>query len=418
MTRETRAVRGFAVLLIVVSLAGWSDPGHTRAVDDVVSPPTAVSQPLSVNNWDTSPGTRSATSFPVRLSTRSPVPAGRPLAGQPCPADYHDASKWHALIDQVTGCHFNHEHKDNPHDLNDVFGPVEKHLRGYSVGLPWQTGSTGTEENRHKHESYGWFVLRNLPPGQSRSQNGARNNTNNVAFIRNIRVQVHGDLHAGGAASRFHSVWVEAQVCYRAARNDCGIVRFGGHLDYGELRVDGVWVPLPNDPRAYAGLTAPAPEREVDNFIAKRSHSATSHTVRWIGRFNNTSGPITYGGIAHETKDSWQPINPSQPDEVRLTCPDYQCEYNNSTARLDFFIIRPRHEPQAGPDFRINFRGYTDRHLNVVEDCWAPGPDCVPLVFENFPNLREISLRKGGPGSLREYDTSPPGKYWIEYPNE
>ncbi|HBY94957.1 MAG TPA: hypothetical protein DEP84_13535 [Chloroflexi bacterium] len=421
--------RGVTIIMLVVSLAGWSYPIRNRPAENSASSPVVAVQPWGTTSEGILHDTRRATPAPVptltptptqapmRFSTQSPIPTVQPVAGQPCPAGSHDPSKWHPLIDPVTGCHFNHEHKDNPHDLDDVFGPVETHLRGYSVGLPWQTGLTGTEENRYKHESYGWLVLRNLPPSNSRSQNGAEKNSKDVAFVKNIRVQVHGDLHAGGAATRFHSVWIEAQVCYRANPNDCGIVGFGGHLDYGELRVDGVWVPLPNDPRAYAGLTPPAPERQVDNLIAKRSHSATSHSVRWIGRFAGAVGPIAYAGIAHETKDSWQPIDPADPGAVQLTCPDFECEDNNSTARLDFFILRPRQTPPVTADSRINFKGYTDRFLNVVEDCREPGPDCVPLVFENFPNLREISLQNGGPDSFREYDTSPPGKHWIEYPN-
>ncbi|MCZ7572020.1 MAG: hypothetical protein M5U01_26005 [Ardenticatenaceae bacterium] len=329
----------------------------------------------------------------------------RSVVGRPCPARYHDPTRWHPLIDPATGCHFNHEHKDNPHVLDDVFGPVETYLGGYSISHPWQTGPTGTEENHHKHESYAWLVLRDLPPSASRSQNGAIDDKSDVAFVKNIRVQVHSDMHAGGVGTRFHSVWIEVQVCYRTDPNDCGIARFGGHQDYGELRVDGVWVPLPGDPDP----------KDIDRLIASRNHSSTNHTVAWVGRFNDANGPIAYAGVRHSTKDAWQTIDPLNPLALNLTCPDFQCAMNGSTARLDFFIIRPRHLKTGDRFARLNFRGYADRNLRAVTGCTALGPDCIPLVLENFPNLRMVQFRNSG--VWREYDSSPPGQHWIEYPN-
>ncbi|HBY94963.1 MAG: hypothetical protein M5U01_18985 [Ardenticatenaceae bacterium] len=327
------------------------------------------------------------------------------LMGQPCPADYHDPTRWHPLIDPETRCHFNHEHKDDPRLLDDVFGPVETYLEGYSISYPWQTGPTGTEENDHKHESYGWLVLRDLPPSASRSQNGARDDSSDVAFVKHIRVQVHADMHAGGVGTRFHSTWIEVMVCYRADPNDCGIARFGGHEDYGELRVDGVWVPLPGDP----------PPAEIDRLVSSRNHSSTNNTVAWVGRFNDTDGPITYTGVRHSTKDAWQPIDPTNPLLLNLSCPDFQCEMNGSTARLDYSILRLRTLDTTNPLARINFRGYSDRNLHEVKDCPTLGPDCIPLILENFPNLRVIELRNSG--DWHEYDTSPLGQHWIRYPN-
>lgn len=327
------------------------------------------------------------------------------LMGQPCPADYHDPTKWHPLIDPESGCHFNHEHKDDPRILDDVFGPVETYLDGYSISHPFQTGATGTEENHHKHESYGWLVLRDLPPSASESQNGVEGDKSDVAFVKHIRAQVHADMHAGGVGSRFHSTWIEVMVCYRASPEDCGIARFGGHQDYGELRVDGVWVPLPGDPD---------PE-DIDRFISARSHSSTNNTVAWVGRFTPTSRPISYAGVRHSTKDAWQPIDPANPLALNLTCADFRCEMNGSTARLDYFILRPRSLDTPDPAARINFRGYVDRNLDEVGDCPTLGPDCIPLILENFPNLRVVEMQNRG--EWHEYDTSPPGQYWIKYPN-
>jgi hypothetical protein len=330
-----------------------------------------------------------------------------------CPPEQHDPNEWHSLVDRESQCHYNHEHKDDPHLLDDVFGTQVYEWAGGSVSYPWQTGD-GHGENEHKHETYGWIVLRDMPPEASESEDGIVSGTD-TGFIKHFRMQGHFDLHAMGAPTRFHSAYIEVMVCYKARPDDCGIARFGGHVDYGELRVDGNWIPLPDDPDEYDGVDPPAvPEKDYDNLIDKRAHSTEDNRVGWIGRFIHFGGevtPVSYAGPNHRTMDAFGPINPDNIHEVILTDP---AVYNNSTHGLDFFVMRMR-DWMADENGRINWFGYATRYgLEANPACTEPGLDCVPVSFENVPAMRGIFIQ---PREIKEYDTSPPGVSWIEYPN-
>ena len=330
-----------------------------------------------------------------------------------CAPQTHNSREWHALTNEMGNCHFNHEHKDNPHLLDDVFGTQIYGWAGGSISYPWQTGD-GHGENVHKHESYGWLVLRDLPPSMSNSDAMRPSGADN-AFVKHLRIQSHLDMSVVGAPTRFHSSYIEVMICYKTRPTDCGIARFGGHLDYGELRADGNWVPLSGDPEEYDGVMPPAvPERNYDNVIAKRSHSSLTNNVSWLGRFHWRGGPVTpvtYAGFDHRTEDAFGPINPADLTQIILTDPAI---YNNSTHGLDFFVLRMR-KGFADQNDRINASGFSTRYgLDLNPECTAPGHDCVPFSFENVPALNGINIM---PRTMHEYDTSPSGQQWIDYPN-
>lgn len=330
-----------------------------------------------------------------------------------CPDELHDPTEWHSLENKQEQCHYDHEHKENPHQLDDIFGTQFYEWAGGSISYPWQTGD-GHGENEHKHESYGWIVLRDLPPSASDSEDGSSEGKD-TGFIKHFRMQGHFDLNTIGAPTRFHSSYFEVMICYKEQPDECGIARFGGHIDYGELRVDGNWIPLPDDPDDYDGVEPPAvPESEYDPLIEKREHTSSTTRVSWIGRFHYLGGevtPISYGGPNHRTMDAFGPTNPNDLDEVILTNPAVD---NNSTHGLDFFVLRMRHW-MADENGRINWSGYATRYgLDANPECTEPGPNCVPVSFENVPAMRGMSMQ---PREINEFDTSPPGVSWIEYPN-
>jgi hypothetical protein len=314
-----------------------------------------------------------------------------PFVFDPFCAD-HDPNVWHGLRGSG-GCYYRHEHKDDPSGLDDVFGPV-----AYSISYPWQTPG----ENHHKHESYGYTVLRDLPPAASSGTDW---------YIRHLRIQSHFDLNVIGAPNRFHSTYVEVMACRRNNPDDCGTARWGGHQDYGELRIDGVHIPLPNDDPGY--------DPNNDDVINARNHSASSNVVDWIGRFHTvgTGGvvPINYAGFQHQTRDAFGPLDPNDLGRVILTDP---AVYNNSTLRLVFFVIRNRQQmfPDSG---RLTWTGYTYAATLLANPaCTAPGPDCVPMVLENWPYLHSLSYNAraaGSPwGDFRDYDD---GTRVIRFPN-
>lgn len=328
-----------------------------------------------------------------------------------CMEAQHNAREWHGLMNSEEECHYDHEHKDNPHLLDDVFGTQLYEWAGGSISYPWQTGD-GHGENEHKHEAYGWIVMRDLPPSMSSSEAGT---PAGPGFIKHLRIQGHFDLNVTGAPTRFHSSYIEVMVCYKAHPTDCGIARYGGHQDYGELRVDGNWIPLPDDPEAYDGVEPPAvPENDYDPLLEKREHTSETNRVAWLGRFHYLGGeevPINYTGFNHRTMDAFGPVNPANLSEIILTDP---AVYNNSTHGLDFFILRMRHH-MAGANGRMNWSGYATRFgLDANPACTEVGLDCVPISLENVPAVRSVNIQ---PRLIKEYDVSPEGVSWIEYPN-
>jgi hypothetical protein len=75
------------------------------------------------------------------------------LAGQPCPPELHDASRWHLPYDPRTGCVYGHEHGDAPPQwITDA---------GYTVAFDQHSGfhgNTSSIENTTKHAAMKGFL--------------------------------------------------------------------------------------------------------------------------------------------------------------------------------------------------------------------------------------------------------------------
>ena len=156
----------------------------------------------------------------------------QPYAGAPkCDESLHNPTEWHSLWNSEAGCHYDHEHKMNPHDMDDVFGTQIYDWAGGSLSYPWQTYAgagvnfeqyaDGTcTENNCKHEGYKWLYYRNRTSAEN--VRGALLLGSHV--ITDARVQYHGVGGEMGALTRVHSVWLEARACYNGEISDktCG----------------------------------------------------------------------------------------------------------------------------------------------------------------------------------------------------
>src|SRR3972149_2650962 len=113
----------------------------------------------------------------LAVPTETPIPpTGTPeLNG-------HDDRAWHPLTEA-----FGHEHKADPHSVDDIFGVQFYEWAGGEISYPWETPN----ENANKHEFYGWLVERNAPKIYNQ-------------YVSDYRVQYHGDVAAIGALNRFH----------------------------------------------------------------------------------------------------------------------------------------------------------------------------------------------------------------------
>ena len=351
-----------------------------------------------------------ATDTPVP-PTDTPVPSGttEPFASAPeCLADANgdghpdvtdstyfawneapDTRIWHDLWNEVDGCHYNHEHKQNPHDKDDIFGTEIYELAGGDISYPWAGGTNGSENfmwPAGKHQSYGWLY---------RGFNASRCAVGTRPYcVETFRLQYHATLGYAGASGRFHSFWLEAKVC-NIDTNECGIVRTGGHQDFGFLTVDGVHVPLPGDPSL------------IDQGAARRNHRfarGNVFTATWYG-------DAKVGGIS-VIGETWGKINPNNTLDPILHCPDFQCQYNGSSIgpHIVSITLLPRHYTDG--DGFGDFVGFSDRFGNIVPDC-SLGVDCIPLKVEGAL-IEHYQYRDGQPG---ESDISPPGEFWISHPN-
>jgi len=208
------------------------------ALDSATPTPTAQS---------TTRVTPTRTLTPAPVSTSTPLPSPTQLTSLPL-CETHDPQSWHALTSEAGDCHYNHTHKHNPNqaEVVNIFGlPGAWYGSAESIGYAWETLS----ENLHKHWVYTWITRLAIPRLVDNETGKLQAN-----WLSDFRVQAHVDTspilmpdgtYAGGYLGRQHSVMVEARGCSEAG---CGLVRFGGWLNYGLLEIDeGNCVYLPSD---------------------------------------------------------------------------------------------------------------------------------------------------------------------------
>lgn len=343
-----------------------------------------------------------------------PTPDGpiEPFAGAPL-CSSHDDRAWHSLWNATEGCHYNHEHKDNPRDLDGVFGTEFYAWAGGEISYPWETfphdgngedypAPTGPKENVIKHESYGWQVYE----GETC-----------VDCVEAYRLEFHGLFGSVGAITRFHSYSLEAKFCDDVT---CGTLRTGGWKDFGRLAVSGTnpdgtrrdeKVPLPNDPTS--GIGGQRNHEDGTNPNINKTNFAYWSTVN-----DQINLSRQLNGFFFQQKDTWDYVSFDDPGLVDLKCPDFQCDQNGSKMVVDIFDIRIPSEHPGNVNGIVNFEGYIDRYGNIVADCSPVGVDCIPIEIVNAP-VGDYRVRGS---NIVEYDISPffpdgTRDWWISYPN-
>lgn len=310
----------------------------------------------------------------------------------------HDNRAYHGLWDSSRGCHYNHTHNDDPHLVDDIFGTDFYKWAGGEISYPWQTASAAGTENDVKHGGYGWLVRRDLPC-DSEFTDGC---------ITAFRALYHGIGSNHGAYTRYHSYWLEAQVCREDAPTDCGIVRVGGWQDSGDLMVDNITI-----------------LDEPDNVNRFKLHYSGEHQPDGIGNENYatwySASQESWAQVAVQFEDMWGLINrDGDAGELHLFCDDLSRCSNNGSRVQPHVIgagVRNRYIALVDPDGDgyADFNGFVDRYGLPVTGCSQIDLDCIPLVLEQVP-LGTLYQFRGG---AREYDIYFDGKPsgWIDYPN-
>lgn len=267
---------------------------------------------------------------------------------------------WHPL-DEYVG----HHHGDDPSVVDYIFGPVEYGINN----LPWAAPTD-------LHEGYIWFVRENM---------GCYSQWGDIC-VTDLRLLVQVLFSGDGAINRFHSFWLEARVCEEGNPSNCGIVKTGGWPDYGDLCVDGTPIDLGDG----------APLTCAENVRWHDSPGAFYGWDWWTGGHGKANFTVV-------VQDTWGPIDPADPYNLILQCPDADCEWNASNLALGFLTVNT----EGGS-------GYTDRYGNEAS-CSTVGLDCIPFESVAIPGMVQYRDDTHGLG-MTEYDTSPPGEWWIRYP--
>ncbi len=365
------------------------------------------------------------------------------MYNRPCTQQEHDRHKWHALVDPVLKCHYDHHHGDDPNYVNDIFGSPGAWfgVPGQSVSYPWQTfpartPSEGNEqyvaqgvmENDLKHEGYMWLVRRDQPCPDGNC-------------VTDLRVQYHGIFGAHDATVRFHSYSFEVRVCRdKAVPSSCGIIRTGGWMDTGKLFItDGreprctnnnmLRISLPADSQFFPLDEASPDEMRCHAFIndgrlpAYPPQAAISewwvHSPGDRARFQIFAfDPI--GNIRRDDPATW---------DFYCEPGDVNCRYNQSILSgwigyvLKVYggydpVARRYLDLQLDANQKINVRTFTRRMGDLNLACTTTSLDCIPLHYEgvymNTPQYKESFFAHSPCRQCPkiDHDLSPAGQLW------
>lgn len=341
-----------------------------------------------VEETEPTPEPPTPTPEPPTPTPEPPTGPVEPYADAPACAT-HDAREFHTLWNSELGCHYDHTHGDNPHELDDIFGTEVFDLMGGEISYPWHTPG---ENEEIKHKSYYWLVRRDLPCYSQFSE----------GCLIHVRAFVHNDLH--NVYATHHSSLVEAWVCSEADPTNCGRFLVSGHSATGDLMIDNQQVLDREEP---AG--APRPVMLHSDTVGNRNFAT------WYPVFSS------WLRVSTEIGDMWgyYPI-PDVPLPAQNADLEFVLLPNNNASRVQLHLVglgfsRRNLESigQVGVS-NVNYRGFLNVHTGAPDDCTAISMHCAPLILENVPNIGMFQYR----GDYREYDIFFDGvsSGWLQFP--
>lgn len=324
------------------------------------------------------------------LASTSAFAQTAPFAGAPlCPT--HNNRAWHGLWDASRGCHYNHQHGDNPHDVDDLFGTSLFGLMGGEISHPWQTFNAEGFENNLKHAGYFWHVRRNLPP-----QDGQ------TSWISAFRILVHQHPTGRDAPVRFHSGVFEAITTDTSGER--GYIQIPGMwIDFGHLLVNGQTV-LDVGQDAEPGRHKQHVDSGTPQIIWYGASRATADPDR-RGRVDR--GFVSVSTSVHDAWDFTTAANPGGSDDF-VCFPNPRCRANATMLRPHLIMVHLRRPVQdmvdADGDGIANWRGYTDRYGVPVQGCTRASLDCVPVTITNIRTGVDYVCDRECAASYRDHD--------------
>lgn len=332
----------------------------------------------------------------------------------------------------------------------------------------------GKMENDLKHNGYLWLTRTPDDFG-----NGAGNceplyNTPNC--ITHFREQIHALSGMPDALTHTHSFWLEARVCKGGTdgkdNSKCGIYRGGGHVGFGRFGTTRFNITVPGQQELLPFFYTDGPSETNDwnrNGILEeweyyylrpdgthrdggiRLHGgmapddvhANAKDFTWypegrpsmVALVGTSFGPLLYtpNGVTYN-KGGYNLVGPewSQIRRQVYYCADpTKCRWPNGAQKeAHFVILRVPTEWDGAPydedrtkDGYFTFHGYTNRWGDLLTNGQCNnsplGADCIPTVYDHVPVADADTQHRDSSSNIPmyDYDITPAGKYWIQFPN-
>jgi hypothetical protein len=323
-----------------------------------------------------------------------------------CPdsGEAHDNSLFHTLWDSTRGCHYEHEHGQNPFipEVAATFPGLDLPALLGDVGIG-HTNPSSPKENTQKHGGFKWQVLLDHP-------NGCEGYQGSEIGVNASVVQYHnmGDYSMEFEA-RVHSALAVLRQCRADNPTDYGYVYVVQHVDYGQRVVpyQGIAFPYPDAPDpAYDPGRGPyftldcigngqecRPSREY-----VLDHNANANSI-WTSQPDKLVGSGSHlFQLLFRVRDNYQLLDYSDQtypftfvwlcskDNGLTFSPEPGCRYNNSTGRIHeiYGIIPSEWDNLEGLDIdprvgRITGEGFVTAFGDLNPACTTPGHDCHPI---------------------------------------
>ena len=368
-------------------------PVATDALDETTTPKKTKMPPVQ------QPGQQS-----VQGLEQNGIP---PYPDAPLCADSgesHDNSLFHTLWDGTRGCHYDHEHGQNPFtpEVAAVFPSLDLKALAGDVGIG-HTNPSSPKENTQKHGGFKWQVLLEHPNGCEGYQGSELGVDASVVQYHNM-----GDYSLEFEA-RVHSALAVMRQCRTDNAADYGYVYTVQHVDFGQRVVpyQGMAFPYPDAPNpVYDPGLSPyftldcigngqqcRPSRE---YVLDRNANANSI---WTSQPNKLSeSGSTLFQLLFRVRDNYQLLDYADQtypftfvwlcsnDNGLTFSPEAGCRYNNSTGRIhEIYGVIPSEwdnlegldtDPRVG---RITGEGFVTAIGDLNPGCTAPGHDCHPI---------------------------------------
>lgn len=380
-----------ALLVIVVGLAALV----TLGVPPADEPPVEAQK------------TSAPTQPPAPTSEARPnsLPA---VDAPPCPdsGEAHDNGLFHTLWDGARGCHYDHEHGQDPFtpEVAATFPGFDLRALIGGVGVG-HTNPSSSMENTHKHGGFKWDVTLSHSAGCAGREGVA---TGVDALV--IQYHAFGN-YAVELETRIHSAVGLMRQCQAGNPGDYGYVFVNQHQDYGQrvAPYQGNVLPYPDTPlpsydpgrEPYfsadcLGGIPPCDKYPSLDYVRQNNPPADS---TWISEPVNLAGsgsPLF--ALLFRVRDTYQMLDwndQSYPFTFLWLCtsddgltydPGAGCHYNNTTTRVNEVVgeIPAAWDGLAGFDTdtrpsRVTAEGFVTRFGDLNPACTAPGPDCHPI---------------------------------------